>query len=229
MPTRSVSFQVPVIKVVICAAVLLLTAMISCGKKSEISAESEIEQSIQIPEVHDLSDQRREVSQYLMEEGLKFAQEWSDSMHAKVASIEDKAELQKQWDILKMTTATPLLRASLSLYHAALIVDSTNYSVYHWISYPLDDSGDRKGAIEACEKYIRSVGESANVAYAWLGRLYYEDGQREKAMQTFKKQIMMNPGNEVFYRDTRYYLELSDFTPKQIEEVLALSEVHKGN
>ena len=120
-----------------------------------------------------------------------------------------------------------LLRVSLSFYRAALMADSTNYEVHHLISYILSSSGDRKGAIAVCEKFLELIGDTPNVALAWLGSLYCQDGQKEKALEAFKKQLLLDPTNEEFYVDTKLYIG-NCFTPEEIEEVLSLSEVHKG-
>ncbi|MFC1614115.1 tetratricopeptide repeat protein [Gemmatimonadota bacterium] len=216
------------ISIVPVVTICLMPALNCVKEKPEVFSEKELFEEPVPPQMIDVSLSDRELSLYLVERGFKFAREWDDSMRSKLSDIMDKDEHYRKWEELKNTTAPALLGASLDLYRAALIIDSTNYSVHHWISYPLSASGDREGAIAACEKYIESIGDSPNLACAWLGRLYYEDGQKEKALETFKKQILYNTANEMFYKDTMYYLELGGFTPEEIEEVLSLSELHKG-
>ena len=65
-------------------------------------------------------------------------------------------------------------------------------------------------------------------ALAWLGGLYLETGQADSALSVFRRQLRLDPENETYYEDTRYYLEHSALSPDSVEAVLSESRVHTG-
>jgi len=132
----------------------------------------------------------------------------------------------REWQ--ESQTDTALLQKSLETVREAIQADSTYSAAYAHMSYVLNALGDKPGAIAACKKGIELVEDDKGGDYPWLGNLYSVNGQREKALKTYKESILRDPSNSQFYGDTRYYIEQGDFTPEEIEEVLSLSEKHTG-
>jgi len=131
-------------------------------------------------------EERRRESEMLRQEGRKFYSSW------------------------EMTRDSAYLHKAIESYRKAIQTDSTYYRPYESLSYPLNLIGDRKGAIAACEKSEELLGDNKSTVLAWLGALYYREGQREKALDAFKRQILLDPHSSIFYEDTKYYLRVDN-------------------
>ena len=122
----------------------------------------------------------------------------------------------------QQTRDSTYLHEAIECYRKAVQADTLYYLAYEYLSYPLSDIGDREAAIAACEKSADLLGENKSGVLAWLGYLYFHDGQREKALEAFKKQILLDPFDGALYGDTKIYLERGDFTTEEMEAVLSL-------
>ena len=142
--------------------------------------------------------QRRELSEKLRQESVNIFQKW-----------------QRTWD----ASDTVSLNKALGLARQSIKADTSYYAAYRHIAYVLNAMDKRKEAIAAAEKALELDG---SIQDAWLGELYYKDGQREKALETFKNRILLDPSSYAFYSDVRDYLGRCDFSPEEIKGVLSL-------
>jgi peroxiredoxin/tetratricopeptide (TPR) repeat protein len=142
----------------------------------------------------------------------------SDSLAA------ESAKIYQKWSRTRDTSDTVSLNRALNLARQSIQADSTYSAAYWHISYVLNAMSKRQEAISAAEKGMELDGK---LTTAWLGRLYFLDGQREKALETFKKRILVNPASYEFYVDVRDYLGQCDFSPEEIKGVLSLYDPTK--
>ncbi|MCE5270445.1 hypothetical protein LLH00_04100 [bacterium] len=120
-------------------------------------------------------------------------------------------------------------RRSLKYIRAAAMLDSLDSEADQFLAYALWGLGDRQSAIVACERAVsRCTPQDTTLAPAWLGSLYLEEGRTDSALACFRSQLRLDPRNETYYNDTRYYLTRAGVPADTLEAVLSLSEVHTG-
>jgi len=81
---------------------------------------------------------------------------------------------------------------ALAKYNEAVKVDSTNATAWYEMSYTLFTMGKGKTAIPYLEKCI-ALDPAAAGAYDVLGSVYDDDGQMDKAIETYLRGIKINP------------------------------------
>jgi tetratricopeptide (TPR) repeat protein len=91
---------------------------------------------------------------------------------------------------------TGALRESISSDSKSLEVEATNIIVHHYgYSDAAEASSERKLYLEICRKKVKEEPDSASCCQ--LGMLEMESGEKEKAINSFKKSVEMDPRNRL--------------------------------
>lgn len=135
------------------------------------------------------------------------------TFYAKAQGSSDAADLVKQGTQLNNQGN---YAGAIEKYKEALKIDSNNVQADYQMSFTLFTTGKSNEAIPYAEKAIKGNGSATLTAstYTLLGSIYDQNHQTQKAIDTYKEGIKLNPG----FQQLHFNLGLAYFRNKQYAE-----------